>query len=223
MNKLVNVYPSSPIISINPPIRTRLNKINMSTENIRKCLISNAYVEEILNGSKTIQLTFENYDKDNDPVIDAPKTAPKMVPVNHDVKVDDNIEPEEKTVTPEVNEDPKVEDGSVEDSTLAEDKTVEETTSEDESAEPVEEQVPIEDAVVEETTEEAPVEDGSVEDSAPIEDKTVKETTSEDIPVDETAIDTEDAESVEKTTVVENDNNSYSKKNRKKNNYKRVN
>ena len=222
MTKLVNIYPNGPITTINPPIRTALTKFSMDVADIRKCLLANAYVEEILNGSKTIQLTFENYDKDNDPVIDAPKTAPKMVPVNHDVKVDDNIEPEEKTVTPEVNEDPKVEDGSVEDSTLAEDKTVEETTSEDESAEPVEE-VPVEDAVVEETTEEAPVEDGSVEDSAPVEDKTVKETTSEDIPVDETAIDTEDAESVEKTTVVENDNNSYSKKNRKKNNYKRVN
>ena len=223
MLKLVNIYPNGPITTINPPIRTALTKFSMDVADIRKCLLANAYVEEILNGSKTIQLTFENYDKDNDPVIDAPKTAPKMVPVNHDVKVDDNIEPEEKTVTPEVNEDPKVEDGSVEDSTLAEDKTVEETTSEDESAEPVEEQVPIEDAVVEETTEEAPVEDGPVEDSAPVEDKTVEETTSEDIPVDETAIDTEDAESVEKTTVVENDNNSYSKKNRKKNNYKRVN
>ena len=223
MLKLVNIYPNGPITTINPPIRTALTKFSMDVADIRKCLLANAYVEEILNGSKTIQLTFENYDKDNDPVIDAPKTAPKMVPVNHDVKVDDNIEPEEKTVTPEVNEDPKVEDGSVEDSTLAEDKTVEETTSEDESAEPVEEQVPIEDAVVEETTEEVPVEDGPVQDSTPVEDKTVEETTSEDIPVDETAIDTEDAESVEKTTVVENDNNSYSKKNRKKNNYKRVN
>ena len=222
MLKLVNIYPNGPITTINPPIRTALTKFSMDVADIRKCLLANAYVEEILNGSKTIQLTFENYDKDNDPVIDAPKTAPKMVPVNHDVKVDDNIEPEEKTVTPEVNEDPKVEDGSVEDSTLAEDKTVEETTSEDESAEPVEE-VPVEDAVVEETTEEAPVEDGPVEDSTLAEDKTVEETTSEDIPVDETAIDTEDAESVEKTTVVENDNNSYSKKNRKKNNYKRVN
>ena len=222
MLKLVNIYPNGPITTINPPIRTALTKFSMDVADIRKCLLANAYVEEILNGSKTIQLTFENYDKDNDPIIDAPKTAPKMVPVNHDVKVDDNIEPEEKTVTPEVNEDPKVEDGSVEDSTLAEDKTVEETTSEDESAEPVEE-VPVEDAVVEETTEEVPVEDGPVQDSTPVEDKTVEETTSEDIPVDETAIDTEDAESVEKTTVVENDNNSYSKKNRKKNNYKRVN
>ena len=222
MLKLVNIYPNGPITTINPPIRTALTKFSMDVADIRKCLLANAYVEEILNGSKTIQLTFENYDKDNDPVIDAPKTAPKMVPVNHDVKVDDNIEPEEKTVTPEVNEDPKVEDGSVEDSAPVEDKTVEETTSEDESAEPVEE-VPVEDAVVEETTEEAPVEDGPVEDSTLAEDKTVEETTSEDIPVDETAIDTEDAESVEKTTVVENDNNSYSKKNRKKNNYKRVN
>ena len=228
MLKLVNIYPNGPITTINPPIRTALTKFSMDVADIRKCLLANAYVEEILNGSKTIQLTFENYDKDNDPVIDAPKTTPKMVPVNHDVKVDDNIEPEEKTVTPEVNEDPKVEepvieDGQVEDSTPIEDETVEETTSEDESAEPVEEQVPIEDAVVEETTEEVPVEDGPVQDSTPVEDRTVEEITSEDIPVDETTADAEDVESVEKTTVVENDNNSYSKKNRKKNNYKRVN
>ena len=48
MIKLVNVYPNAPITTINPPIRTRLNNINMSVEDIRKCLIATAYVEEIL-------------------------------------------------------------------------------------------------------------------------------------------------------------------------------
>ena len=66
MIKLVNVYPNAPITTINPPIRTRLNNINMSVEDIRKCLIATAYVEEILDGRKTIPLDFSNYDKDND-------------------------------------------------------------------------------------------------------------------------------------------------------------
>ena len=66
MIKLVNVYPNVPITTINPPIRTRLNNINMSVEDIRKCLIATAYVEEILDGRKTIPLDFSNYDKDND-------------------------------------------------------------------------------------------------------------------------------------------------------------
>ena len=66
MIKLVNVYPNAPITTINPPIRTRLNNINMCVEDIRKCLIATAYVEEILDGRKTIPLDFSNYDKDND-------------------------------------------------------------------------------------------------------------------------------------------------------------
>ena len=66
MIKLVNVYPNAPITTINPPIKTRLNNINMSVEDIRKCLIATAYVEEILDGRKTIPLDFSNYDKDND-------------------------------------------------------------------------------------------------------------------------------------------------------------
>lgn len=66
MVKLVNVYPNSPITTVNPPIRTRMNNINMSVEDIRKCLIATAYVEEVLSGRKTIALDFSNYNKNND-------------------------------------------------------------------------------------------------------------------------------------------------------------
>ena len=133
MNKLVNVYPSSPIISINPPIRTRLNKINMSTENIRKCLISNAYVEEILNGNKTIKLTFDNYDKDNDIKVEVQKPTPDAQPKPveppkkvEEPKVEAHAEVEEsktegtkdETVSSEENNETKVEDSeSVKDTT----------------------------------------------------------------------------------------------------------
>ena len=66
MVKLVNVYPNSPITTINPPIRTRMTNVNMSVEDIRKCLIATAYVEEILSGRRTIALDFSNYNKNND-------------------------------------------------------------------------------------------------------------------------------------------------------------
>ena len=99
MTKLVNIYPNGPITTINPPIRIRLNRISMDITDIRKCLIAKAYVEEILDGNKTIPLTFENYDKDNDDAKDT-KEEPKMVPVNHDNK---DFKPEPKTETPDLN------------------------------------------------------------------------------------------------------------------------
>lgn len=124
MNKLVNVYPTAPITTINPPIRTRLYKINLSTQDIRKCLIGNAYVEEILEGNKTIKLTFENYEKNNDIIEKAvkpeikqsePKVEEKKVenPVKSETKPEQpKVEPK-KVVKPEV----KVEEKKVEEKT----------------------------------------------------------------------------------------------------------
>lgn len=66
MVKLVNVYPNAPITTVNPPIRTRMINVNMSVEDIRKCLIATAYVEEVLSGRRTIALDFSNYNKNND-------------------------------------------------------------------------------------------------------------------------------------------------------------
>ena len=110
MTKLVNIFPNGPITTINPPIRIRLSKVSMNIADIRKCLIAKAYVEEVLDGNKTIQLTFENYDKNNDGPQDV-KEEPKMVPVNHDVKdatLYTNVEEDNKTLDAEPNKDSDV-------------------------------------------------------------------------------------------------------------------
>lgn len=65
MVKKVNVYPTSPIISLDIPLRTRMMGINMDTEDIRKCIIAQAIVEEVLSDGKIVRLNFTNYDKDN--------------------------------------------------------------------------------------------------------------------------------------------------------------
>ena len=65
MDKLVNICPSKPILSLNPPIRCVTNRIYKSEEEIKECLLVNAYVEEILFNGKTIELTLDNYNKDN--------------------------------------------------------------------------------------------------------------------------------------------------------------
>lgn len=110
MTKLVNIFPNGPITTINPPIRIRLSKVSMNIADIRKCLIAKAYVEEVLDGNKTIQLTFENYDKNNDGPQDV-KEEPKMVPVNHDVKdatLYTNVEEDNKTLDAEPKKDSDV-------------------------------------------------------------------------------------------------------------------
>ena len=110
MTKLVNIFPNGPITTINPPIRIRLSKVSMNIADIRKCLIAKAYVEEVLDGNKTIQLTFENYDKNNDGPQDV-KEEPKMVPVNHDVKdttLYANVEEDNKTLNAEPKKDSDV-------------------------------------------------------------------------------------------------------------------
>lgn len=65
--KKVNVYPTMPITTVNPSIRGRMLRVNMTVENIYKCLIAHATVEEILNNGNIIRLTMANYAKDNNP------------------------------------------------------------------------------------------------------------------------------------------------------------
>ena len=130
MVKLVNVYPNAPITTINPPIRTRMTNVNMSVEDIRKCLIATAYVEEILSGRRTIALDFSNYNKNNDEseivsvrFVDAanhisdPSTDSEIIvdaqhlnnvkidedpdkDTNSEVKVPEMVQPEQPAVTP---------------------------------------------------------------------------------------------------------------------------
>lgn len=63
LTKIVNIYPSMPIITINPPIRSTVKRVTKSIEEIRACLLARAIVEEILPDGKTIRLTIGNYDK----------------------------------------------------------------------------------------------------------------------------------------------------------------
>jgi len=64
--KVVNIYPTQPIITVNPPIRSAVRKVTKSISDIRKCIIARAVVEEVC-GDKTVRLDFTNYDKNNFP------------------------------------------------------------------------------------------------------------------------------------------------------------
>lgn len=62
--KVVNIYPTRPIIGVNPPIRSMVKGTTKSIDEIRQCLIERAMVEEVC-GDKIIRLGMHNYNKDN--------------------------------------------------------------------------------------------------------------------------------------------------------------
>ena len=131
--KKVNIYPSTPIVSVTPPIRTTVKGATKKIETIRKCIIARAKVEEILPTGDTVILDLSNYDKDNrfntESKMDIPETpADPIVPDAPVVEEPVKEEPvkEEETV---VEEAPVVE-------TPADD--TEETVEEDAEEEEVE-------------------------------------------------------------------------------------
>jgi hypothetical protein len=65
MYKKVNIYPSTPIIGVNPPIRSAVRHVTKSIKDIRTCIMSRAKVEEILPDGSIIRLGLNNYDKEN--------------------------------------------------------------------------------------------------------------------------------------------------------------
>lgn len=65
MNKTVNIYPRTPITTLNPPIRGIVRNVVKSTKEIRECIIARAVVEEVLSDGSTLILDFSNYNKDN--------------------------------------------------------------------------------------------------------------------------------------------------------------
>lgn len=132
--KKVNIYPSTPIVSVTPPIRTTVKGATKKIETIRKCIIARAKVEEILPTGDTVILDLSNYDKDNrfntESKMDIPETpADPIVPdapvVKEPVKEEEPAK-EEETV---VEEAPVVEDP---------DDDTEETVEEDAEDEEVE-------------------------------------------------------------------------------------
>ena len=111
--KIVNIYPKYPITTVNPPIRTAVKKVTKSIDEIRKCIIARAVVEEILNNGNTIPLDFSNYDKDNnemiiksEPVIETPIAVEEVVENASTVETEqDTVESEAKNIeelTPEI-------------------------------------------------------------------------------------------------------------------------
>lgn len=216
MTKLVNIYPNGPITTINPPIRIRLNRISMDITDIRKCLIAKAYVEEILDGNKTIPLTFENYDKDNDDAKDA-KEEPKMVPVNHDNK---DFKPEPKTETPDLNKVIKLYDTAAPVDEIIKNDSTDEVNKEDSNEEkkeevtnPVESNVIIEDSN-EQISEPSQESDEQKEDTMNPVELNVEDTESADSNEEKKEDNVNSEDSNEQKEVTSNKNNN--KKNNKK-------
>ena len=216
MTKLVNIYPNGPITTINPPIRIRLNRISMDITDIRKCLIAKAYVEEILDGNKTIPLTFENYDKDNDDAKDT-KEEPKMVPVNHDNK---DFKPEPKTETPDLNKVIKLYDTVAPVDEIIKNDSTDEVNKEDSNEEkkeevtnPVESNVIIEDSN-EQISEPSQESDEQKEDTMNPVELNVEDTESADSNEEKKEDNVNSEDSNEQKEVTSNKNNN--KKNNKK-------
>ena len=216
MTKLVNIYPNGPITTINPPIRIRLNRISMDITDIRKCLIAKAYVEEILDGNKTIPLTFENYDKDNDDAKDA-KEDPKMVPINHDNK---DFKPEPKTETPDLNKVIKLYDTVAPVDEIIKNDSNDEVNKEDSNEEkkeevtnPVESNVIIEDSN-EQISEPSQESDEQKEDTMNPVESNVEDTESADSNEEKKEDNVNSEDSNEQKEVTSNKNNN--KKNNKK-------
>lgn len=82
MNKLVNIFPSTPILSVNPPIRVITRSVLKPVEDIRKCIVARAIVEEILPDGSTIRLGFSNYNTDNTPKVNKEEKITKEVKEN---------------------------------------------------------------------------------------------------------------------------------------------
>ena len=54
--KIVNIYPSMPITTISPPIRTAIRRVTKSVEEIKLCILAKAIVEEVLaNNPKSVE------------------------------------------------------------------------------------------------------------------------------------------------------------------------
>ena len=65
MTKKVNIYPTRPIVTVNPPIRSAVKNVTKPLPDIRACIMARAIVEEIMEDGRVTNLDLNNYDKDN--------------------------------------------------------------------------------------------------------------------------------------------------------------
>lgn len=155
MIKLVNVKAIYPITGVPQIIRGTLNKVEMTTENIFKCLCGRAEVTEVI-GDTLIPLDFGNYNKNNKPAVipAVVPTTPKIVDITPEVKevkatlvaepvtVAEVVSEEVSTITEDVVNDEPVVDNTNPVAEEVDDTT--ETTSDEEDS--------IDDSVEEETS-----------------------------------------------------------------------
>lgn len=199
MSKIVNIYPTQPITSVNPPIRGKLMGVRRTNSDIRACIIGRARVEEVLKDGRTVPLDFTNYDKDNSieeesPVVEEVKAAPAPAPVLAEAPALPAVE-EDNALAP-VEEDVVVIPDVIE---AAEEVEVE-SEPEAEAEEPEEEPEEVEEAEVAEEVEE-PVEESAAEKAR----KAIEAVDTEVVDIDdegamegyseiESAVETEDAD-----------------------------
>lgn len=67
--KKVNIYPTTPITTVNPTIRTTVLGQVMSLPEIRACLLRQAKVEEVLSDGTRVPLDLHSIDLDNEKII----------------------------------------------------------------------------------------------------------------------------------------------------------
>ena len=140
--KLVNIYPTYPIVTITPPIRCPIKNVRKSIPEIRECIIKRAVVEEILEDGTVISLDFANYDKDN----------------SKKETLEDLFKKEEKKefIQPEYEEiQAPVEDAAEEVTETLAEEVVEELPVEEKTVTEEVIETPVEEAVVEEPTAES--------------------------------------------------------------------
>ena len=157
--KLVNIYPTYPIVTIAPPIRCPIKNVRKSIPEIRECIIKRAIVEEILDDGSIVNLDFANYDKDNskkETIEDLLKSEDKK---EEKPEKKEWEEPKAEEIIPEKTTDEVKDEIKPEEEVDA----VNEKISEEEPAKEEVIETPVEEAVVEEPTAEAEVDEDSQE------------------------------------------------------------
>lgn len=116
MKKIVNVKAIMPVTGVKQIVRGSLTKVEMTTEDIYKCLCCRAKVDEVI-GDNLIALNFDNYNKVNAPeqkvaviptapVVTAPKAPEKVEApapvVTETITVEDTVAVEDTAVVEEV-------------------------------------------------------------------------------------------------------------------------
>lgn len=103
MKKKCKIYAKFPITCFTVPIIGHTT-LNLTPDEIYKCLCSRAEVIELLPNGKSINLDFSNYDKDNNPkeVVEKVFTFNDKVEVKEEVKIEKVEEHHEEETKEEV-------------------------------------------------------------------------------------------------------------------------